>query len=153
MTAIWVAGPATEKLILEDLAPANVESSAIEAEIVQVPAPTNATTPVDELTVQIETVELVKLFAPAPADAVAVSVGGGELCKYAGPKELESIVRVRDVPHVLKGEPAPEALRNVCERQVFIVNNPFETRNGFAPKTVTEVGIVTVLRLALSAKA
>jgi len=44
--------------------------------MVQVPAETKATRPEDELTVQTPVVELVKVLAPVPADAVAVRVGG-----------------------------------------------------------------------------
>ncbi len=48
-----------EKLIVEEVADANVESAAIDALIVHVPAATNATTPEDEPTVQTDVVVLV----------------------------------------------------------------------------------------------
>ena len=48
----------------------------MEAEMVQVPTETNATVPLDDPTVQTPVVELVKVFAPEPAEAVAVKVGG-----------------------------------------------------------------------------
>jgi hypothetical protein len=48
-----------EKLIVEEVADANVESAAIDALTVHVPAATNATTPEDEPTVQTDVVVLV----------------------------------------------------------------------------------------------
>ena len=48
-----------EKLMFEEVADANVESAAIDALIVHVPAATNATTPEDEPTVQTDVVVLV----------------------------------------------------------------------------------------------
>ena len=45
------------------------------AEMVQVPALTNVTNPVEELMVQTLVVELLKLFVPPPIDAVEVMVG------------------------------------------------------------------------------
>ena len=42
----------------------------------QVPEVTNATTPVEELTVQTAVVELAKVIEPVPAEGVAVMVGG-----------------------------------------------------------------------------
>ena len=71
---VWVA-VVTVKLMFDDVADAYVESAAIETEMVQVPAETKATRPEDELTVQIEVVELVNVLVPVPADAVAVNVG------------------------------------------------------------------------------
>ncbi len=46
----------------------------METEILQVPAATKATTPVDEFTVHTDALALLKVFVPLP-DAVAVSVG------------------------------------------------------------------------------
>ena len=48
-----------EKPIVEEVADAYVESAAIDALIVHVPAATNATTPEDEPTVQTDVVVLV----------------------------------------------------------------------------------------------
>lgn len=62
------------KLIWEEVAEEYVESAAMETEILQVPAATKATTPVDEFTVHTDAFALLKVFAPLP-DAVAESVG------------------------------------------------------------------------------
>lgn len=51
--------------------------ASIDELMVQVPAATNVTTPDDELTVQIEFVELEYDFVPLPADGVDTIVGGG----------------------------------------------------------------------------
>jgi hypothetical protein len=49
---------------------------------VQVPAPTNETTPVDEPTVHTDVEVLVKVLVPAPTEAVLVRVGGVSLTPY-----------------------------------------------------------------------
>ena len=74
------------------VAASKVESAAIDAEIVHVPAVTKATAPVEALTVQTGVVKLVKVIAPVPVDAVAVIVGGVEVDEE---KDPESIVSVR----------------------------------------------------------
>jgi hypothetical protein len=68
--------------------------------MVQVPAATNATNPLEELTVQIDSVELVKVLAPVPADAVAVRVGGVATIVYVDVYEPEAIEIVREVNSV-----------------------------------------------------
>ena len=59
------------------------------------PAATNATSPLEELTVQTPVVELVKVLAPVPADAVAVRVGGVATIVYVDVYEPASIAKVR----------------------------------------------------------
>lgn len=51
--------------------------AAIDAVIVQVPALTNVTSPLDELIVQTDVVELEYDLDPPPAEAVEVIVGSG----------------------------------------------------------------------------
>ncbi|NBO55094.1 MAG: hypothetical protein EBU84_11000 [Actinobacteria bacterium] len=63
------------KEIEDAFADAYVPSEPIDAVIVQVPASTNATSPLDELIVQIEVSELEYDFVPTPLDAVEVMVG------------------------------------------------------------------------------
>lgn len=48
----------------------------MDAVIVHVPASTNVTTPVEELIVHTEVVELEYVFVPPPADGAEVMVGG-----------------------------------------------------------------------------
>ena len=62
------------KLICEEYADEYEESAAIVAEILQVPAATKVTTPVDGSTVHTDVLALLKVFVPLP-NAVAVSVG------------------------------------------------------------------------------
>jgi hypothetical protein len=64
------------KLILGEVTEAYVESAAIVAVRVQVPAATKLITPVPETTVQTPVVELAYDFVPPPADAVDAKVGG-----------------------------------------------------------------------------
>lgn len=68
----------TERLTSVAVAAANPPPEVIDAPIVQVPASTKATKPLDELTVHTLVVELEKVFVPdpTPADGVAVIVGG-----------------------------------------------------------------------------
>ena len=68
----------TEKLTSVAVAAANPPPEVIDAPIVQVPASTKATKPLDELTVHTLVVELVNDFVPdpTPAEGVAVIVGG-----------------------------------------------------------------------------
>jgi len=84
------------KLIFEEVADAYGESAAIDALIVHVPAATNATTPEDEPTVHTDVVVLVKLFAPLPADAVLVNVGGVADIAYVDVYEPASTAMVRE---------------------------------------------------------
>jgi hypothetical protein len=70
--------------------------------MVQVPAATNATNPLEELTVQIDSVELVKVLAPVPADAVAVRVGGVATIVYVDVYEPEAMVRVLVAKEITK---------------------------------------------------
>lgn len=86
----------TEKLILDAVAKAYVESGWIDALIVHAPAATNITAP-EFSTVQTDLVALVKLFAPPPADAVLVKVGGVADKAYVEVYEPESILNVREV--------------------------------------------------------
>ena len=76
--------------------------AVIEAVIVQVPASTKVTTPLEELIVQIDVVELEYDFVPAPADAVDVMVGGVALPVYDALYDPGSIVNVRDVAVIVK---------------------------------------------------
>ena len=69
--------------------------AAIDAVIVQVPAVTKVTTPVDVPIVQTEVVELEYDFEPPPADAVEVIVGGGSVSSYEDEYDDASIVNVR----------------------------------------------------------
>ena len=85
-----------EKLMFEEVADAYGESAAIDALIVHVPAATNATTPEDEPTVHTDVVVLVKLFAPLPADAVLVNVGGEADIAYVDVYEPASTAMVRE---------------------------------------------------------
>jgi hypothetical protein len=68
----------TVKLAAVAVAAANPPPEVIDAPIVQVPASTNVTTPLDELTVHTLVVELENDFVPdvEPDDGVAVIVGG-----------------------------------------------------------------------------
>ena len=66
----------TVKLTLDAVADACVVLAAMLAARVQVPDVTKATTPVEELIVHTEVVELEYVFVPVPADAVEVIVGG-----------------------------------------------------------------------------
>jgi len=65
----------TEKLISADVAAPSEPSAAIDAVIRHVPAVTNVTTPLEDPTVHTDVVADVYVLAPAPVDAVAVSVG------------------------------------------------------------------------------
>lgn len=65
--------------------------------IVQVPASTNVTTPVDALIVQTDVVELEYVLVPAPADAVEVIVGGVAFPEYEALYDPASMVRVREI--------------------------------------------------------
>ena len=67
------------------------------AAIVHVPASTKVTTPVDELIVHTEVVELENCFVPAPAEAVDVIVGGVALPAYEALNEPASMVNVREM--------------------------------------------------------
>lgn len=69
--------------------------AAIDAVIVQVPAVTKVTTPVDVPIVQTEVIELEYDFEPPPADAVEVIVGGGSVSSYEDEYDDASIVNVR----------------------------------------------------------
>jgi hypothetical protein len=64
--------------------------------IEHVPAPTNATTPVEELTVHTATSLLAYVLTPAPADKELVRVGGVAVTKYVDEKDEESICMVRE---------------------------------------------------------
>jgi hypothetical protein len=64
--------------------------------IEHVPAPTNATTPVEELTVHTATSLLAYVLTPAPADKELVRVGGVAVIKYVDEKDEESICMVRE---------------------------------------------------------
>ena len=64
------------------------------APIVQVPASTNVTTPVEAFIVHTDVVELEYVLVPAPADAVDVIVGGVALPEYEALYEPASIVSV-----------------------------------------------------------
>jgi hypothetical protein len=141
------------KLMLDDLVPEKVELSAIEALTVHVPLSINVTSPLEEFTEQIRGVEVAKLFAPPPAETVAVKVGGVAPIAYRDVNELVSIVRVRLVPQVRRGLVVPEASSTDCARQVFIVCKFVDARNGFAPKEVTLVGIVIVDKSVATANA
>jgi hypothetical protein len=84
------------KLISEEVAQSYVESAWIDALIVHVPAATKVTAP-EFSTVHTGLVALVKLFAPPPADAVLVSVGGEADIAYVEVYEPESILNVREI--------------------------------------------------------
>jgi hypothetical protein len=78
-------------------------AEVIKAAIVHVPAATNVTTPVDELTVQTPVVELEYDFVPLPSVELFVDdviVGGVALNAYEPEYEPRSIVSVRGVPVV-----------------------------------------------------
>ena len=60
---------------VDDVAESYEPSLAMTTRNVQVPAPTNETTPVDEPTVHTEEVVLVYVFVPEPAEVVLVNVG------------------------------------------------------------------------------
>jgi hypothetical protein len=85
-----------EKLMFEEVAQAYVESAWIDALIVHVPAATNVIAP-EFSTVHTGLVALVKLFAPPPADAVLVNVGGVADKAYVEVYEPESILNVREI--------------------------------------------------------
>jgi hypothetical protein len=86
-----------EKLIFEEVADAYVESAAIDALTVHVPGATNVTTPDAEPTVQTTAGEPEYVLAPAPAEAVLVSVGGEADKAYVDVYEPESILNVREI--------------------------------------------------------
>jgi len=86
-----------EKLIVEANAHAYVESDAIDAFSVHVPAATNVTTPEAESTVHTDVDVLVNVFVPPPADAVLVNVGGVADIAYVEAYELELMVNVREI--------------------------------------------------------
>ena len=65
--------------------------------MVQVPASTKVTTPVEALIVQTDVVELEYCFVPEPADAVEVIVGGVALPAYVALCEPASMVKVREI--------------------------------------------------------
>lgn len=65
--------------------------------MVQVPASTKVTTPVEALIVQTDVVELEYCFVPEPADAVEVIVGGVALPAYVALYEPASMVKVREI--------------------------------------------------------
>ena len=69
----------------------------IVAPIVQVPASTKVTTPVDALIVHTDVVELEYCLVPAPAEAVDVMVGGVALPEYEALYEPASMVNVREI--------------------------------------------------------
>ncbi|TRZ73381.1 MAG: hypothetical protein D4R95_03435, partial [Actinobacteria bacterium] len=77
-------------------------AAVIDDPIVQVPTATNATTPLDELTVHIPVVELVNDFVPdeVPADGVADIVGGVASIAYDPESPLR--VSVRDAAVTVK---------------------------------------------------
>lgn len=88
------------KLIEAAVAAAYPPAAVISAAIVQVPASTKATKPVDELIVHIDVVELEYDFVPLPSPALAVEVIVGlvpALKAYEEVYEPASIVRVLDV--------------------------------------------------------
>jgi hypothetical protein len=70
--------------------------------IVQVPASTNVTTPVDALIVHTDVVELEYVLVPAPADAVEVIVGGVALPEYEALYDPASMVKVREMAVIVK---------------------------------------------------
>ena len=85
-----------EKLIFEEVAQAYVESGWINPPIVHVPAATNVIAP-EFSTVHTDLVALVNPFAPPPADAVLVNVGGEADIAYVDTYEPESILNVREI--------------------------------------------------------
>jgi len=85
-----------EKLMSEEVAQSYVESAWIDELIVHVPAATKVTAP-EFSTVHTGLVALVKLFAPPPADAVLVNVGGVADKAYVDVYEPESILNVREI--------------------------------------------------------
>jgi hypothetical protein len=64
--------------------------------IEHVPAPTNATSPVEELIVHTATSLLAYVLTPAPADKELVRVGGVAVIKYVDEKDEESICMFRE---------------------------------------------------------
>ncbi len=85
------------KEIDEEVAASSLPSAAMDALSVHVPVLTNATSPLVALIVHTLEVSEVKVFAPAPVDGVAVSVGGTLVLTYEDTNEEESMVSVRDV--------------------------------------------------------
>lgn len=71
--------------------------AAMDAVIVHVPELTKVTTPVDELTVHTDVVELEYDFEPPPAEAVEVIVGGVSPMSYVDVYEPASMVNVREL--------------------------------------------------------
>ena len=91
------------KLIEAEFAEEYPPAAVIAAAIVQVPASTKATKPVDELIVQTDVVELEYDFVPLPSPALAVDVMVGfvpALKAYVEVYEAASMVKVRDVAEV-----------------------------------------------------
>ena len=84
------------KLISEEVAQSYVESAWIDELIVHVPAATKVTAP-EFSTVHTDLVALVKLFAPPPAEAVLVNVGGEADNVYVEVNEPESMLSVREI--------------------------------------------------------
>ena len=79
-----------------DVAAACEPLAAMDAVIVHVPALTKVTTPLDELTVHTDVVELEYDFEPPPAEAVEVIVGGVSPMSYVDVYEPASMVNVRE---------------------------------------------------------
>ena len=84
------------KLIDEESAARYAPDCATDALIEHVPADTNVTAPVGELTVHTEAVVVRYDLTPEPADGVAVIVGGVDAIKYVAVYDEESIESVRD---------------------------------------------------------
>ena len=97
------------KDLLEEVADAYPALAVIEDEIVQVPASTNVTTPLDESTVQTEVVELEYDFVPEPADGVA-NIVGAESDNAYGPESpaRESVRETAVIVKLIDAEVADE---------------------------------------------
>ena len=106
------------KLLDVAVAAAYPPAAVIDEPIVQVPASTKATRPLEELTVQIPVVELENDFVPElfPADAVDDIVGGVAVNTYGPESPLKVSVRDAEVTEkltsvaVAAAKPPPEVI-------------------------------------------
>lgn len=138
-----------EKLIFEEVADAYVESAAIDALTVHVPGATNVTTPDAEPTVQTTAGEPEYVLAPAPAEAVLVSVGGEADIEYVEVYEPESMAIVREVAVIekLMFEEVAQAYVESAWIDALIVHVPAAT-NVIAPEFSTvHTGLVALVKL------
>jgi hypothetical protein len=138
-----------EKLIFEEVADAYVESAAIDALTVHVPGATNVTTPDAEPTVQTTAGEPEYVLAPAPAEAVLVSVGGEADIAYVEVYEPESIAMVREFAVIAKliSEEVAQSYVESAWIDELIVHVPAATKVTAPEFSTVHTGLVALVKL------